>query len=52
MGNIKNLIYNVVVVIGYIKSRYGLINNVLGIKSLNYGGLYVGYVNGGLIIKE
>nr|WP_214289342.1 transglycosylase SLT domain-containing protein [Bacillus subtilis] len=52
MGNIKNPIHNAAAAIGYIKSRYGSINNVPGIKSLNHGGPYVGYANGGLITKE
>ncbi|MFT8557884.1 tape measure protein [Liquorilactobacillus hordei] len=38
--------------IGYIKSRYGGIGNVPGIKSLAKGGKYVGYANGGLIDQE
>ncbi|MCY8847401.1 transglycosylase SLT domain-containing protein [Bacillus inaquosorum] len=52
MGNIKNPIHNAAAAIGYIKSRYGSINNVPGIKSMNHGGPYVGYANGGLITKE
>ncbi|MED1205849.1 phage tail tape measure protein [Heyndrickxia acidicola] len=32
--------------IGYIKSRYGSINNVPGLKSLSKGGKYVGYATG------
>ncbi|MCO8147454.1 transglycosylase SLT domain-containing protein [Bacillus subtilis] len=52
MGNIRNPIHNAAAAIGYIKSRYGSINNVPGIKSLNHGGPYVGYANGGLITKE
>ncbi|KAF1680820.1 transglycosylase SLT domain-containing protein [Bacillus sp. SKDU12] len=52
MDNIKNPIHNAAAAIGYIKSRYGSINNVPGIKSMNHGGPYVGYANGGLITKE
>ncbi|MGG1227268.1 transglycosylase SLT domain-containing protein [Bacillus halotolerans] len=52
MGNIKNPIHNAAAAIGYIKSRYGSIDNVPGIKSLKRGGPYVGYANGGLITKE
>ncbi|MCY7970943.1 transglycosylase SLT domain-containing protein [Bacillus spizizenii] len=52
MGNIRNPIHNAAAAIGYIKSRYGSIDNVPGIKSLRHGGPYVGYANGGLITKE
>ncbi|WP_420976313.1 transglycosylase SLT domain-containing protein [Bacillus vallismortis] len=52
MGNIRNPIHNAAAAIGYIKSRYGSIDNVPGIKSLKRGGPYVGYANGGLITKE
>lgn len=52
MGNIRNPIHNAAAAIGYIKSRYGSIDNVPGIKSLRRGGPYVGYANGGLITKE
>ncbi|WP_029946427.1 transglycosylase SLT domain-containing protein, partial [Bacillus subtilis] len=52
MGNIRNPIHNAAAAIGYIKSRYGSIDNVPGIKSLNHGGPYVGYANGGAITKE
>ncbi|EJF00347.1 tape measure protein [Liquorilactobacillus mali] len=38
--------------IGYIKSRYGGIANVPGIKSLAKGGKYVGYANGGSVSTE
>ncbi|MED1228154.1 transglycosylase SLT domain-containing protein, partial [Bacillus nakamurai] len=52
MNDIRNPIHNAAAAIGYIKSRYGSINNVPGIKSMNHGGPYVGYANGGLITKE
>nr|WP_325098490.1 transglycosylase SLT domain-containing protein [Bacillus atrophaeus] len=52
MGNIRNPIHNAAAAIGYIKSRYGSIDNVPGIKSLRHGGPYVGYANGGLITNE
>ncbi|WP_366591541.1 phage tail tape measure protein [Bacillus subtilis] len=52
MNNILNPIHNAAAAIGYIKSRYGSINNVPGIRSMRYGGPYVGYANGGLITKE
>ncbi|TWG78462.1 SLT domain-containing protein [Bacillus subtilis J27] len=52
MGNIRNPIHNAAAAIGYIKSRYGSIDNVPGIKSMKHGGPYVGYANGGLITKE
>ncbi|OIS67247.1 lytic transglycosylase [Bacillus subtilis] len=52
MGNIKNPIHNAAAAIGYIKSRYGSIDNVPGIRSMKHGGPYVGYANGGLITKE
>ncbi|MCZ4246674.1 transglycosylase SLT domain-containing protein [Bacillus amyloliquefaciens] len=52
MNDISNPIHNAAAAIGYIKSRYGSINNVPGIKSLARGGPYVGYANGGLITKE
>lgn len=52
MNNILNPIHNAAAAIGYIKSRYGSINNVPGIISMRHGGPYVGYANGGLITKE
>ncbi|MCY8496014.1 transglycosylase SLT domain-containing protein [Bacillus atrophaeus] len=52
MNDILNPIHNAAAAIGYIKSRYGSINNVPGIKSMNKGGPYVGYANGGLITNE
>ncbi|MBY8913816.1 transglycosylase SLT domain-containing protein [Bacillus sp. YC2] len=52
MNDIRNPIHNAAAAIGYIKSRYGSINNVPGIKSMNHGGPYIGYANGGLITKE
>ncbi len=52
MNNILNPIHNAAAAIGYIKSRYGSINNVPGIRSMKHGGPYVGYANGGLITKE
>ncbi|PAD65385.1 phage portal protein, partial [Bacillus siamensis] len=52
MNDIRNPIHNAAAAIGYIKSRYGSINNVPGIKSMAHGGPYVGYANGGLITKE
>ncbi|MED3383343.1 transglycosylase SLT domain-containing protein [Bacillus subtilis] len=52
MNNILNPIHNAAAAIGYIKSRYGSINNVPGIRSMRHGGPYVGYANGGLITKE
>ncbi|MCY8464865.1 transglycosylase SLT domain-containing protein [Bacillus atrophaeus] len=52
MNDIQNPIHNAAAAINYIKSRYGSINNVPGIKSMAHGGPYVGYANGGLITKE
>ncbi|KSV98688.1 phage portal protein, partial [Bacillus velezensis] len=52
MNDIRNPIHNAAAAIGYIKSRYGSISNVPGIKSMAHGGPYVGYANGGLITKE
>ncbi len=52
MNNILNPIHNAAAAIGYIKSRYGSINNVPGIRNMRHGGPYVGYANGGLITKE
>ncbi|SCV42696.1 Phage tail length tape-measure protein [Bacillus subtilis] len=53
MINILNPIHNAAAAFGYIKSRYGSINNVPGIRSMRHEGPpYVGYTNGGLITKE
>lgn len=44
--NIYDPVANVAAAINYIRARYGDINNVPGIRSLNRGGAYVGYENG------
>ncbi|MFL2133005.1 transglycosylase SLT domain-containing protein [Desemzia sp. FAM 23990] len=50
-GNIMNPIDNVLASINYIKSRYGDVFNVPGIKSMSRGGAYVGYAKGGKASK-
>lgn len=49
LNNILNPIHNTVAAINYIKSRYGNVWNVPGIKAMRKGGKYVGYKTGGLI---
>jgi tape measure domain-containing protein len=51
-GNWTNPLDQAISAIGYIKSRYGGIGNVPGIKSLARGGKYVGYANGGVVSAE
>nr|WP_278046310.1 transglycosylase SLT domain-containing protein [Desemzia sp. C1] len=46
-GNIMNPIDNILASINYIKSRYGDVFNVPGIKAMSRGGAYVGYAKGG-----
>lgn len=46
MNDIWNPIHNVVAAINYIKSRYGSVFNVPGIKSMARGGAYRGYWKG------
>ncbi|HFL0606050.1 TPA: transglycosylase SLT domain-containing protein [Listeria monocytogenes] len=48
MGNILNPIHNAAAAINYIKSRYGNVFNVPGIKSMAAGGAYRGYRTGGV----
>ncbi|EAD4096338.1 hypothetical protein EJC90_14770 [Listeria monocytogenes] len=48
MGNILNPIHNAAAAINYIKSRYGNVFNVPGIKSMAAGGSYRGYRRGGV----
>jgi SLT domain-containing protein len=45
-GNIFDPVANAAAAINYIKSRYGSINNVPGIRSMAHGGPYVGYSQG------
>ncbi|SHI02114.1 phage tail tape measure protein, partial [Virgibacillus chiguensis] len=49
LDNILNPIHNAVAAINYIKSRYGNVFNVPGIKAMRRGGKYVGYKTGGLV---
>lgn len=46
MGDILNPVHNAVAAINYIKSRYGSVFNVPGIKSMARGGAYRGYALG------
>jgi phage-related minor tail protein/SLT domain-containing protein len=50
-GNIMNPSHNAAAAINYIKSRYGTVFNVPGIKNLAKGLPYVGYAVGGIIKK-
>lgn len=52
MNDIYNPIHNAVAAIRYIKSRYGNVFNVPGIKSMARGGAYRGYEHGGVINRE
>jgi SLT domain-containing protein len=47
-SSILNPVDNIIAAIGYIKSRYGSVFNVPGIKSMAAGGAYKGYANGGV----
>ncbi|EST12218.1 phage tail tape measure protein [Sporolactobacillus laevolacticus] len=47
-NSILNPVDNIIAAIGYIKSRYGSVFNVPGIKSMAAGGAYKGYANGGV----
>ena len=46
-GNIFNPVDNILASINYIRSRYGDVFNVPGIRSMAEGGSYVGYAKGG-----
>ncbi|QDA74637.1 phage tail tape measure protein [Listeria seeligeri] len=46
-GNIMNPVDNILAAIGYIKSRYGNVFNVPGIKAMASGKAYRGYKRGG-----
>jgi TP901 family phage tail tape measure protein len=48
-NNILNPVHNILAAIGYIKSRYGNVWNVPGIKAMRKSGKYVGYKTGGLV---
>ncbi|MFB1100915.1 transglycosylase SLT domain-containing protein [Terribacillus sp. JSM ZJ617] len=48
-NNIMNPIHNAAAAINYIKSRYGNVYNVPGIKALREGRKYVGYADGGIV---
>lgn len=48
MNNILNPVDNAAAAINYIKSRYGSVYNVPGIKSMANGGAYRGYRTGGI----
>ncbi|MGD7007627.1 phage tail tape measure protein [Metabacillus sp. 84] len=52
MNDIFNPVHNAVAAIRYIKSRYGNVFNVPGIKSMAKGGAYKGYASGGLINSD
>ncbi|GIP63368.1 hypothetical protein J32TS6_19230 [Virgibacillus pantothenticus] len=52
LNNILNPVHNAVAAINYIKSRYGNVFNVPGIKAMRRGGKYVGYKTGGLIKRK
>lgn len=49
MSDIWNPIHNAVAAINYIKSRYGNVFNVPGIRSMARGGAYRGYAQGGVV---
>ncbi|MCJ0932545.1 phage tail tape measure protein [Virgibacillus halodenitrificans] len=49
MNDIMNPVHNAVAAINYIKSRYGSVFNVPGIRAMRQGKKYVGYKTGGLI---
>lgn len=48
MANIYDPVSNIAAGIQYIKSRYGTVYNVPGIRALSEGRSYVGYSNGGI----
>jgi SLT domain-containing protein len=48
--NIYNPIANIAAAIRYIEARYGGIGNVPGIVSINHGGGYIGYDQGGWLM--
>lgn len=49
-NNIYDPVANIAAAINYIKARYGSINNVPGIVSIDHGGGYVGYDTGGFLM--
>lgn len=51
-SNIYDPVANIAAGINYIKSRYGSVDNVPGIKSLARGGPYVGYDSGGWLMPS
>ncbi|MFJ5532499.1 phage tail tape measure protein [Streptomyces sp. NPDC093261] len=48
-GNIYDPVANLAAAINYIRSRYGSIDSVPGVKSVRAGGGYVGYDSGGVL---
>lgn len=50
--NILDPVSNIVAGIGYIKGKYGSINNVPGVKALSAGQGYVGYEKGSMFIEN
>lgn len=52
LDDILNPVHNAVAAINYIKSRYGSVFNVPGIKSLARGGKYIGYATGGIVKND
>lgn len=50
MNDIYNPVHNAAAAINYIKSRYGTVFNTPGIKSMQTGGAYRGYFQGGRLI--
>ncbi|WP_042400218.1 transglycosylase SLT domain-containing protein [Streptacidiphilus carbonis] len=51
-SNIFDPVANIAAAINYIKSRYGTVGNVPGIRSLASGGSYVGYDSGGWLMPD
>lgn len=48
-NDIMNPMHNAAAAINYIKSRYGNVHNVPGIRALREGRKYVGYADGGIV---
>lgn len=51
-GDIYNPIENIVASVNYIKGRYGHVNNLRGVQSVQTGGGWIGYANGGLLPED
>jgi len=51
-NDIWNPVHNILAAINYIKSRYGNVFNVPGIRNMARGKRYVGYATGGLIKND